>query len=68
MNPCPGGYHGDPIKPCVCTPSTVTKYQNRLSGRLLDRVNIRVGVPRVGHEEPSDDLLGEALQHRPKMI
>ena len=47
MNPCPCGFHGDPFKPCLCPPSAVARYQRRLSGPLLDRIDIRVEVPRV---------------------
>src|SRR5512141_2452668 len=67
MNPCPCGYYGDPIKPCTCAPSTVTKYQKRISGPLLDRIDIHVEVPRVDYQKLSDDRLGEpssAIQAR----
>ncbi len=47
MNPCPCGYYGDPIKPCSCAPSTVTKYQKRISGPLLDRIDIDFDAPRL---------------------
>ena len=40
MNPCPCGYFGDSIKPCTCAPSMVTKYQKRISGPMLDRMDI----------------------------
>jgi magnesium chelatase family protein len=59
MNPCPCGYYGDPIKPCTCAPSTVTKYQKRISGPLMDRIDIHIEVPRVEYEKLSDDRLGE---------
>ncbi len=59
MNPCPCGYYGDPIKPCTCSPATVTKYQKRISGPLLDRIDIHVEVPRVDYEKLSDQRLGE---------
>ncbi len=59
MNPCPCGYYGDPVKPCTCSPGTVAKYQKRISGPLLDRVDIHVEVPRVEYEKLSDDRLGE---------
>ncbi len=62
MNPCPCGYYGDPIKPCTCAPSTVTKYQKRISGPLLDRIDIHVEVPRVDYQKLSDDRLGEASE------
>lgn len=59
MNPCPCGYFGDPIKPCTCSSSTITRYQKRLSGPLLDRIDIHVEVPRVNYEKLSDVRLGE---------
>ncbi len=57
---CPCGYFGDPIKPCTCAPSTVTKYQKRISGPLLDRIDIHVEVPRVDYQKLSSDRLGES--------
>ena len=58
-NPCPCGWYNDPIKPCICAPSAVTKYQKRLSGPLLDRIDIHIEVPRVNYEKLSSDRLGE---------
>ncbi|HLD94797.1 MAG TPA: YifB family Mg chelatase-like AAA ATPase [Anaerolineales bacterium] len=62
MNPCPCGYYGDPIKPCTCSSSTITRYQKRISGPLLDRIDIHVEVPRVNYEKLSDDRLGESSE------
>ncbi len=59
MNPCPCGYYGDPVKPCTCSSSTVTKYQKRISGPLLDRIDIHIEVPRVEYDKLSDRRLGE---------
>lgn len=59
MNPCPCGYYLDQQKPCTCSSSTVTKYQKRISGPLLDRIDIHVEVPRVNYEKLSSDRLGE---------
>ncbi len=59
MNPCPCGYYGDPVKPCTCSSATITKYQKRISGPLLDRIDIHVEVPRVEYEKLSDQRLGE---------
>jgi len=56
----PCGYYGDPLKPCTCAHSTVTKYQKRISGPLLDRIDIHIEVPRVGYEKLSSDRLGES--------
>jgi magnesium chelatase family protein len=62
MNPCPCGYFGDLVKPCTCTPATVTKYQKRISGPLLDRIDIHVEVPRVDYEKLSGERLGESSE------
>jgi magnesium chelatase family protein len=59
MNPCPCGYYGDPQKPCTCAASTVTKYQKRISGPMLDRIDIHIEVPRVDYDKLSNDRLGE---------
>ncbi len=59
MNPCPCGHFGDPTKECTCSPSTVTRYQKRISGPLLDRIDIHVEVPRVEFEKLADDRAGE---------
>lgn len=59
MNPCPCGYYGDPVKPCTCSPSVITKYQKRISGPLLDRIDIHIEVPRVEYEKLSDNRIGE---------
>ncbi len=60
MNPCPCGYYGDPVKPCTCSNMVVTKYQKRISGPLLDRIDIHVEVPRVEYEKLSSARLGES--------
>ncbi|MBI2944633.1 MAG: YifB family Mg chelatase-like AAA ATPase [Candidatus Wallbacteria bacterium] len=56
MNPCPCGYLGDAGKDCVCTPPGVERYRARLSGPLLDRIDLHVSVPRL----PVEALRGEA--------
>ncbi|HTX90885.1 MAG TPA: YifB family Mg chelatase-like AAA ATPase, partial [Anaerolineales bacterium] len=60
MNPCPCGYYGDPVKPCTCSSQVVTKYQKRISGPLLDRIDIHIEVPRVDYEKLSDSRFGES--------
>ena len=60
MNPCPCGYYGDPTRACTCAPGIVTKYQRRISGPLMDRIDINVEVPRVDYEKLSDARLGES--------
>lgn len=59
MNPCPCGYYGDPVRECSCSPSQVTRYQKRISGPLMDRIDIHVEVPRVDYDKLTDDRLGE---------
>jgi magnesium chelatase family protein len=59
MNPCPCGYAGDPVRECTCTPSTVTRYQRRISGPLMDRIDIHVEVPRVDVDKLTGDALAE---------
>jgi magnesium chelatase family protein len=59
MNPCPCGYYGDPLKACTCSTGTVTNYQKRISGPLLDRIDIHVEVPRVECDKLRDRRLGE---------
>jgi magnesium chelatase family protein len=54
-NPCPCGWAGDPVRACRCSPASVDTYQRRLSGPLLDRIDLQVGVRRV----PLDQLAGE---------
>lgn len=60
MNPCPCGYYGDTSHPCTCSPSSITKYQKRISGPLLDRIDIHIQVPRVEYQKLSDARMGEA--------
>jgi magnesium chelatase family protein len=59
MNPCPCGFFGDPVKPCSCSSSTIAKYQKRISGPLLDRMDISIQVPRVEYDKLTDSRLGE---------
>ena len=63
MNPCPCGYYGDAQKACTCTSSSITLYQKRISGPLLDRIDMHVQVPRVEYDKLSDDRLGEPSEY-----
>ncbi|MFA5054667.1 MAG: YifB family Mg chelatase-like AAA ATPase [Dehalococcoidia bacterium] len=62
MNPCPCGYFGDPIKECTCSPGTISRYQKRISGPLLDRIDMFVQVPRIEYEKLADDHKGESSE------
>src|SRR5947208_5801276 len=54
MNPCPCGFYGDPVKECSCSTTSIMRYQKRISGPLLDRIDIHVEVPRVDYEKLAD--------------
>ncbi|MCL1921115.1 MAG: YifB family Mg chelatase-like AAA ATPase [Kiritimatiellaeota bacterium] len=54
MNPCPCGFSGDPKRECRCTSTKIQSYRNRISGPLLDRIDIHIEVPPVGYQEISD--------------
>jgi magnesium chelatase family protein len=59
MNPCPCGFYGDATKECSCSNGLVTRYQKRISGPLLDRIDIFMEVPRVDYEKLAADSQGE---------
>jgi magnesium chelatase family protein len=72
MNPCPCGFYGSAYKPCTCTPPQIARYQGKLSGPLLDRIDLHIEVPRVTYqdivnpvrEECSADILARVLRAR----
>lgn len=76
MNPCPCGYHNHPTKDCVCSPGVVQKYLNKISGPLLDRIDLHVEVTPVGlHEissnaqaESSEDIRARVLEARQRQL
>ncbi len=57
--PCPCGYYGDPIKDCSCSAGMVYRYQQRISGPLLDRIDIHLDVPRVAYADLTTLQKGE---------
>ena len=60
MNPCPCGYYNHPDKECVCGPGVVQKYLNKVSGPLLDRIDLHVEVTPVKFEEMTSDRKSES--------
>ncbi len=72
MNPCPCGYYNHPTKTCVCSPGQVQKYLNRISGPLLDRIDIQIEIVPVPFEkisdkrsaEPSKDIRARVIKAR----
>ena len=54
MNPCPCGFYGDPVRDCTCSAMAIARYQKRISGPLLDRIDIHVEVPRVDYDKLAD--------------
>lgn len=64
QNPCPCGYLGDSGKQCICSPSSIVKYEKRVSGPLLDRVDLHVSVPRLEY----DKLISEKVAEESKFI
>ncbi len=59
LNPCPCGYFGDPRHNCSCSPAHIQRYVSRISGPLLDRIDIHIEVPAVKFKELSGDAVGE---------
>lgn len=69
MNPCPCGYYGDQTKECTCTPIQIQRYQSRLSGPLLDRIDMHVEVPAVkvrDMEKGADGVSSATMRERVK--
>jgi magnesium chelatase family protein len=60
QNPCPCGYSSDPDRKCVCSPIQIMRYQKKISGPILDRIDLHVEVPRVEFEKLAGDSLAES--------
>jgi len=60
MNPCLCGHYGDTIKPCTCTPNMIMRYRSKVSGPLLDRIDIHIEVPRLNYDDLKDDSPSES--------
>ena len=59
LNPCKSGFHGDPFHQCLCTPHQIQTYRSKVSGPLMDRIDIHIEVPAIKFNEISSDTLGE---------
>ncbi|KPK29006.1 MAG: hypothetical protein AMJ61_00540 [Desulfobacterales bacterium SG8_35_2] len=62
MNPCPCGYYTDPSKDCSCAPPQIQRYLSKVSGPLLDRIDIQIEVPAVRYKELAAELTGESSE------
>ncbi len=60
MNPCPCGYWNSVLKECVCTPAQIQRYRSKISGPLLDRIDLHLDVPEVSYKELTRDPSGES--------
>ncbi len=68
MNPCPCGYFGHPTKPCTCSANAVSRYLSRVSGPLLDRLDLHVEVPPVEFDDLSSDQKAESSAEIKKRV
>lgn len=68
MNPCPCGNYGNPFQECTCTPTQIQKYQSKVSGPLLDRIDIHIEVPAVRYQDLSTSTNGESSQKIRKRV
>ena len=62
MNPCPCGYYGDPTRECRCTPAIIQRYLGKISGPLLDRIDIQIEVPAVPYKELRADEVAQSSE------
>ncbi|MFH1957358.1 MAG: YifB family Mg chelatase-like AAA ATPase [bacterium] len=60
MNPCPCGYYGHPTKQCICTPYRIKKYRGKISGPIMDRIDIQVEVPALKFNEIYSEMTAES--------
>jgi magnesium chelatase family protein len=63
MNPCPCGFYNDPEKDCVCAPGNIQRYLNKISGPLLDRIDIHIEVVPVSYDELSEIKPAESSEN-----
>ena len=68
MNPCKCGYYGDPKHECTCTPPQIQKYMSKISGPMLDRIDIHVEVPSVSYSDLASDSAEESSEQIKKRV
>jgi magnesium chelatase family protein len=68
LNPCPCGYRGDTRRSCHCTPPQIERYMSRISGPLLDRIDIHIEVPSVAFQELSGGPPGTSSEQLRKLV
>ena len=68
MNPCPCGFFGDPEHPCSCTPWQLQRYRSRVSGPLLDRIDLRIETPLEPPGDPSGGTGESSVQIRERVV
>ena len=66
MNPCPCGFYGDSTRECRCTPAIIQRYLGKISGPLLDRIDIHVEVPAVPYKELRGNAIAGILGRHPR--
>jgi len=62
QNPCPCGYYSDPVKSCICSPSQIAKYHKKISGPMLDRIDLHVEVGRIEYDKLTAEMGGESSE------
>lgn len=68
MNPCPCGFYGDALKNCTCTPAQIQKYLKKISGPMLDRIDIQIEVPRLEYSKLNEDGGEDSAKIRNRII
>ena len=68
MNPCPCGYYGDPTRECSCSQTQIMRYMGKISGPLLDRIDLHIEVPAVKYEELEAKEAGESSEDIKKRV
>ena len=70
MNPCPCGYHGSGQRECSCSPTMIQRYVSKISGPLMDRIDIHIDVPAVNYKElrASDSKTESSAQIRQRVV